>query len=76
MEKCEMTEKLTEILFNLQGVSDILRALQNAVEKDQYGNAMYLIQHVVDEQCDKMKEILEDTASDTCLISAKECEHK
>ena len=66
MEKYERTEKLTEILFNLQGISDILRAVQNASEKDQYGNAMYVLQHLLEEQCGKIKEILEyETADDT-----------
>ena len=57
----DISENLTNILIKMQGVTDTLKALHTAMEKDKaiYSDSVFLVQCVAEEQCEQMKVLLE-----------------
>ena len=58
MSKYEMEERLTDVLFNLEGVTEILGALHEAMENGEYKEGMILLHNVMEEQCEQLKGIV------------------
>ena len=61
MSNYETTERLTDVLFNLRGVAEILRAMHEAMENGEYKEAMILLHNVMEEQCEQLKGIVESS---------------
>ena len=69
----KIADALTDILFFEEGITDTARAVHDAMEEDlDYKNALYLIYRVQEEQCTKIRKIIEEIGR-TSNPSQEEC---
>ena len=62
MEILEIADKLTDIVFYGDGVADTAKAIFEAMEKNDadYKNAIYLIYRIMEEQCVRIRHIIDE----------------
>ncbi len=62
MTNYEISESILEVLTYTEGIAETLHAVHTAMEKnnEEYADSIFLLKCVTDDQCRKMRKILDD----------------